>query len=109
MTTQQHLIEKLQPLIAYISKLDGMSKVVLFGSFARHQQTITSDVDIAIIHRGHNPQSLRRHLSQGLYQYYQGEEDIQFTTLQEAVYETNTHPLNVSHSIAKEGVILWQK
>ena len=109
MTTQQDLIEKLQPLIAYISTLDRMRKVVLFGSFARHQQTITSDVDIAIIHQGHNPQKLRQQLSRGLYEYYQGEEDIQFTTLQEDVYNADTHPLNVSYAIAKEGVILWQK
>ena len=109
MITQQQLIENLKPLVSYISTLDGVCKVVLFGSFARNQQTISSDVDIAVIHNGDSPNALRRYLLQGLYDVYPSQEDIQFTTLQEHVYETDTHPLNVSSSILKEGVILWQK
>jgi len=109
MITQQDLLSKLSPLVNEISTLECVKYIILFGSFARGDQNIASDVDIAVIHNSQTPGELRRQLSRSLCDSYCVTEDIQFTTIQEAVFKTDNHPLNVSHSIKKEGVVLWQR
>jgi len=77
----------------------------MFGSYARGEATIFSDVDIAVIHNDvHeiNRVALNEVASRA-------DEDVQFTYIQADVFDTDDHPLHVSSSIKREGICLWQK
>gem|GEM_PF-5438320 len=42
------MINDLQPLVSAVDGAVGVTRLVLFGSFARGTQNITSDIDIAV-------------------------------------------------------------
>ena len=44
----EDLINDLQPLVSAVDGAVGVTRLVLFGSFARGTQNITSDIDIAV-------------------------------------------------------------
>jgi predicted nucleotidyltransferase len=42
----------IKDFINKIKKVDGIKKVILFGSVARDQEKLTSDIDIAVVTKG---------------------------------------------------------
>jgi predicted nucleotidyltransferase len=109
MYTKPEIIKLLRPVVQGISALDGVEKIILFGSFARGQQTITSDVDLAVIYTSEDARSLVSAVTTGLYAWYDGDMDIQPTYIPREEYLHDQHQLNVSSSVRKDGIILWQK
>ncbi|MCL2223635.1 MAG: nucleotidyltransferase domain-containing protein [Defluviitaleaceae bacterium] len=108
MCSQAEMIKQLQPVVDGISVLDGVEKIILFGSFAKNRQSITSDVDIAVVCSSDDTKSLRTSISLSINDLYKGDFDIQPTYISCENYFNDEHVLNVSGSIRKEGVILWQ-
>ena len=109
MYTGVEIIELLQSAVKGISSLNGVGKIILFGSFAKNQQTITSDVDIAVVYTCDSAQDLRNTITLGLYEWYNGDVDIQITYIPNEAYMNDKHELNVAGSVRKDGIVLWQQ
>ncbi|MCL2224708.1 MAG: nucleotidyltransferase domain-containing protein [Defluviitaleaceae bacterium] len=84
---------------------ESIRAVYIFGSHVRGEATIFSDVDIAVIHE-ENPDVNRAALNEATARH---DEDVQFTYVHKAVFDSDDHPLHVSSSIKREGVLLWQR
>ena len=97
--------EIINEIISVASKDDAITEVYIFGSHARGQATIFSDVDIAVIH-SENCEVNRAALNDVVSRC---DEDVQFTYVQTDVFYSDEHPLHVSSSIKREGVLLWQR
>jgi len=98
-------LEVVDEIIAVASKDDAVMEVYIFGSYARGEATIFSDVDIAVIH-GENCEVNRAALNEVVSHC---EEDVQFTYVDSDVFHSDDHPLHVSSSIKREGVLLWRR
>jgi predicted nucleotidyltransferase len=82
-------------------------ELYIFGSYSRGEATIFSDVDIAIIHAENAADTVNRAaLHEATARH---DEDVQFTYIQTDVFHSDDHPLHVSSSVKREGVLLWQK
>jgi predicted nucleotidyltransferase len=109
MPKREEMIKTLQPIVQGISAVSGVEKIIMFGSFARNTQTITSDVDIAVVYTADDVLRIRNEIAVGMYNWYSGDVDIQTTYIPHEKYLNDMHELNVSYSVRKEGIILWQK
>jgi len=112
MISTKALIATLKPLIEQISTIDQLEKIILFGSFAREQQTITSDIDIALIFKAPISREARSKCRRFIGEFEESHAfayDIQPTYISLDNYLNDKHPLNVSSSIRKEGHVLWQR
>ena len=112
MTSTDNLIKKLATLTTELANTESVEKLILFGSFARGTQTITSDVDLAIIFIGkltNNARATFREIISNFEEKHNFEYDIQPTYVTLDNYLTDEHLLNVSSSIRKDGIVLWQK
>jgi len=92
-------------IITAAQKDAHIQKLYVFGSYARGESTIFSDVDIAVIHcsvQGIN----RAALNEATAKY---DDDVQFTYIEADVFDSDNHPLHVSSSIKREGQILWER
>lgn len=115
---QKNLISHTNPvLMRSLSKMcaqlygiygDSMHKVLLYGSYARGEQTSESDVDIALILRNGNPDDLHDKMVDLVVDY---ELDLAVTLsvvpieLDQYLEWKNTLPFY--KNIDKEGIILW--
>jgi predicted nucleotidyltransferase len=84
---------------------EGIRELYIFGSHVRGEATIFSDVDIAVIHcekLGVNRAALNEATARH-------SDDVQFTYVQSDVFNSDDHPLHVSSSIKRKGVLLWQR
>jgi len=84
-------------------------KVILFGSYARGEANIQSDVDVAIVHENDIVSSFSRALKSKFNKVYDGDIDVQFTYLSQINYEEDNHILNVAKSVREEGITLWSR
>jgi predicted nucleotidyltransferase len=91
-------------IISIASRDSGIVGLYLFGSHARGNATAFSDVDIAVIHKDADINRAALNEAADLY-----DADISYTYVQSNIFENDNHPLHVSSSIKKEGVLLWQR
>jgi predicted nucleotidyltransferase len=90
-------------IINTASKDECIKKLYLFGSHARGSANVFSDVDIAVIHtEGVNRAALNEATEKLT-------ADVEYTYIAANIFETDNHPLHVTSSIKKEGVLLWQR
>jgi predicted nucleotidyltransferase len=109
MCKKSEMIEMLQPVVDGISALNGVEKIILFGSFATERQTITSDVDIAVVYTTKDVKKIISEVSLGIYDWYSGDAEIQATYIPYEKYLHDQHELNVSSSVRRDGITLWQR
>lgn len=98
-STKAFLDLKVQYLI---KQLPNLEYVVLFGSHARAEQTISSDIDLMAITLGLPERSLRGDLCSRF------EEDHIDLIFYDLTVFRNSNCLLVSQ-VKKEGIILWRK
>jgi len=97
-------------IVDALKSIKHVSRIYLFGSYARNCATISSDVDIAIINTfTGTSMELKNQVVQRMYEVYTGDLDFQFTFVNENIFITCNKPLQVSNSIKKEGILLWQR
>lgn len=99
-------------MVNRIAALDlPLSKIILFGSVARGDHTIESDIDLGIIlsEPPTNPQ--RRMVTRVVSEYETLESmlDINCFYATDEDYETATHWPNPCVGMREEGVVLWQR
>ena len=96
----EHLIDK------------RIEKILLFGSFARGEETVYSDIDIALVCKGSD------RLERGSAYEFKDvvEEEIQKMHREVGWFSTNEHNLDTSKGvfntntrIKKEGILLWMR
>ena len=92
-------------IVAAAKNDDTIRELYLFGSYARGESTIFSDLDIAIIHGDVNAVN-RIALNNAT---AHTDVDVQFTYIQAETFDTDDHPLHVSSSVKREGVLLWRR
>jgi len=109
MKTLDDIKDVLNTVIESISVHPGVKKILLFGSYARGEANIQSDVDIAIVHLDSVPASFSKELKRRFYSLYDGDIEVQFTYLSESAFIGDEHILNVARSVREEGVCLWPK
>ncbi|MCL2499584.1 MAG: nucleotidyltransferase domain-containing protein [Defluviitaleaceae bacterium] len=95
----------LDRILICAKKDEAIEKLYLFGSRARGTATAFSDIDIAIICT--SAADVNRAALNKAAIWYDGH--VSFTYVLSHEFETDDHPLHVSSSIKKEGILLWQK
>lgn len=108
-----HIHNELKDFIQRVAGFPLIVKIYLFGSYARGTAGITSDVDIAIIKdespSPHAENQFRNAIavarSDSLIEPY----NPKITYVLTQVYETDDYAFNISSSIRREGVLLWQR
>ena len=98
----ESLIEK---IVSIASKDSAIVALYLFGSHARGNAKAFSDIDIAVIHN--DSAGINRAAINGVADMCGA--NVQYTYVHINVFNTDNHPLHVSSSIKKEGVLLWQR
>ena len=95
-----------------ISKLDlPLSKIILFGSVARGDYTIASDIDLAVITTTTISRVYRKAVTQAIAEF----EDIDSMLEINCFYATDESLTSANHwsdlctYIKNEGIVLWQK
>lgn len=109
----QHIAHALDDFISRIISFPLITRVYLFGSYARGTAGVTSDVDIAIIKEASlstREENLFRNAiaiarSDSLIEPY----NPKITYVLADTFATDNYAFNVSASIHKEGVLLWQR
>ena len=113
MNIKTDIIPKLQTYLHHIDTSTmpkNISRIILFGSYARGEQTLYSDIDISVVY--HGTQKKKR----GTYFSWQEELDYLFSEAGLIVnyFYTNEHNLHTSTDtfdtntwINKEGITLW--
>jgi len=96
-------------VVKIASSFSEVQKVIVFGSYARGEANIQSDVDVAVVHEEGVRSSLRRDFKKEFSKFYEGVIEVQFTYLSEEAYEKDNHVLNVARSVREEGVVLWSR
>jgi predicted nucleotidyltransferase len=97
--------EVVEKIVSVAKNDEAILELFIFGSYARGEETIFSDVDIAVIH-GESGEINRAALNEATAQH---DEDVQFTYIKTDVFYSDDHPLHVSSSVQREGVRLWQR
>jgi predicted nucleotidyltransferase len=95
----------LNRIISTVEKDPAIEKLYLFGSRARGTATAFSDMDIAIICT--DAAAVDRVALNKAAMWYDGH--VSYTYVHTLEFETDDHPLHVSSSIRKEGILLWQR
>ncbi|MCL2364364.1 MAG: nucleotidyltransferase domain-containing protein [Defluviitaleaceae bacterium] len=95
----------LDPIICAAQLDPQVERVYLFGSRARGTANAFSDVDIAIICT--QPAQVNRVTLNIAAEKINA--PVSFTYIQSNTFQTDDHPLHVSASIKKEGILLWQR
>ncbi|MBQ6441496.1 MAG: nucleotidyltransferase domain-containing protein [Lachnospiraceae bacterium] len=87
----------------------SLDRVILYGSYARGEQTEESDVDIAVILKGRNTEKMHDDLLDIVVDY---ELDLEVTMSVVPIEYTNylewNKVLPFYKNIEKEGIVLWQ-
>lgn len=88
-----------------------LSKIILFGSAARNESTIQSDIDLALVMRESVTNEHRRPIARALSEFETLDNmlDINCFYTTEDELATATHWSNPCVDIRKEGVVLWQR
>ena len=92
-------------IIKTASKDEAVTHVFLFGSHARGEATTTSDIDIAII--CDCAASVDRAALNAAVKW--SDDHVSYTYVLTEDFINDDHPLHVSSSIKKEGILLWQQ
>jgi|GEM_PF-920922 len=92
-------------IICVASKDESITALYLFGSHARGCATAFSDIDIAVIHT--DADRVNRAALNDVADRHRA--DVEYTYVESNVFKNDEHPLHVSSSIKKEGVLLWQR
>ncbi|MCL2605475.1 MAG: nucleotidyltransferase domain-containing protein [Defluviitaleaceae bacterium] len=95
----------LDRIIRCAQKDGAIRELYLFGSRARGTATAFSDIDIAVICA--SAADVDRAALNKAATWYDGY--VSFTYVLSQEFETDDHPLHVSSSIKREGILLWQK
>jgi hypothetical protein len=95
----------LNRIILCAEKDEAIERLYLFGSRARGTATAFSDIDIAIICT--DAVSVDRAALNKAAMWFDGH--VSFTYVLSQEFETDDHPLHVSSSIKREGILLWQR
>ena len=95
----------LNPILSAAQADPQIERVYLFGSRARGTANAFSDVDIAIICT--DPAQINRVALNIAAETVDA--PVSFTYIQSDTFQTDDHPLHVSSSVKKEGILLWQK
>ena len=93
------------PILLTAQKDPAIERIYLFGSRARGTATAFSDMDIAVI--CNDPTRVNRVALNIAAE--QVDAPVSYTYIQTQTFQTDNHPLHVSSSIKKEGVLLWQR
>jgi len=88
-----------------------LSKIILFGSVARGENTIESDIDIGIVMTESVTNPQRRMITKAVSEFETLESlfDINCFYTTDEDLKTATHWSNPCVDMREEGVILWQK
>lgn len=85
-----------------VSRIPNLEYIILFGSYARMEQTIKSDLDLMAVTSGHPDRLLRGELCSEF-----DEENIDLVFYDVDVFR-RSDCLLVSQ-VKKEGIVLWKK
>jgi predicted nucleotidyltransferase len=95
----------IKQIIATAEKDPDIEKIYLFGSRARGTATAFSDIDIAIICTdASNVDRLALNKAAKWCDVH-----VSYTYVLAQDFDTDDHPLHVTSSIKKEGILLWQR
>ncbi|MCR4704561.1 MAG: nucleotidyltransferase domain-containing protein [Lachnospiraceae bacterium] len=88
---------------------DSLEKIVLYGSYARGEQTEESDVDVALVLREKETEA-QYNLKVDLVVDYELEHDVVLSTItiEIAHFEEWRRVLPFYKNIEKDGITLWQ-
>ncbi len=109
---EPELMKSLNQMSKKIAAIYGnrIEKVVLYGSYARGEQTIDSDVDIALFLNDSSDENLHDYMTDIVVDY---ELDLGVTlsvvTLEMNNYQEWRNSLPFYQNIDKEGIIIWKK
>ena len=95
-------------VVSVLSSDSDVKEIFLFGSYARGDANIQSDIDIAIIHNEHVSSSFFPKLRQEFLRAYNDDIHVQFSYLTESAYLTDNHILNIAKTVREEGISLWK-
>jgi len=95
----------IKTIISTANEDEEITKLYLFGSHARGTATAFSDIDIAVIHK--DTTKVNRAALNKIAEL--SDLDVEYSYIQAHVFDTDNHPLHISSSIKKEGVLLWQR
>ncbi len=105
------LIRSLKQMCAKLSGVygDSLEKIVLYGSYARGEQTEESDVDVALVLREKETEA-QYNLKVDLVVDYELEHDVVLSTItiEIAHFEEWRRVLPFYKNIEKDGITLWQ-
>ena len=101
----------LQTYISEIKKIYGthLSKIILYGSYARGQETDESDIDMAIVLKANQTDEQYDQLTDVVVDY---ELDIGITlsiiSIEKNEFKEWKNTLPFYKNLAKEGIVLWK-
>jgi predicted nucleotidyltransferase len=95
----------MKQIIAVAQKDADIERMYLFGSRARGTATAFSDIDIAVICT--DASQVDRAALNKAAKYC--DVHVSYTYVLASDIDTDDHPLHVSSSIKKEGILIWQK
>lgn len=88
-----------------------VNRIILFGSYARGQQTIYSDIDLAIVHAGNYQPTHRKEEAPFIAEitYHFDQVPLNFFSTNEEKLNLTDYPMNANTNIQKEGIVLWTR
>jgi len=99
---------ELDRIVEALVKTGIVSKIILFGSYARGEETPESDVDLCVLtpEKDKHPIDLMVDLMREVRKIRKAPTDL-LAYNQEHFYRTAERPTSFEHEIAKEGVLIY--
>jgi uncharacterized protein len=102
------LEQALSSITALIVQCCDPEAVLLFGSYAKGQDNLDSDLDILVIGRFREPPHLRGHEARGLLRRYPIRIDVHLVTPEEVAVESRK-PYGFLSSVLSSGRIIYKR
>jgi len=100
---------ELDKIVSTLAETGIVTKIILFGSYARGDETPDSDIDLCVITpvRDRRPIDITIELRRKIYSIQETPLDL-FTRTQEDFSYRAAYVGSLEHEIAKEGMILYE-
>lgn len=101
-------ILKVNPLVRLLQGYEDINQIILFGSYARNQQTSQSDIDLLVIVHKDLEKSTYQYSSELMSHLTSNGVDLDVQILVRTDESLEANPI-LKHNLNREGVIIYER
>ena len=108
-------VDTINSIMAIITTINDVEKVILFGSCSRGQQTENSDIDLLLLvdskKSGMPFNRLEEKIGGEIYDQFcfNGKKEVELLFADKDVFNNSTNPNSVYRRIKKDGIVLYEQ